>query len=114
MQRFSRRNAAGWIAGVATLVVTFGLKVGIFNRFVFAFIAVAALVALAYWIYQFAEQSRHARRLREFALAHGWPYSESGGVAIGGLEGFPFGEGHDRKVENVVEGAYGGRPCASY
>ncbi len=114
MQRLSWRNAAGWIAGVATIVATFGLKVGIFNRFVFAFVAVAALVALAYWIYQGAEKSRHARRLREFAFAHGWSYREAGGVAVAGLEGFPFGQGHDRLVEDIVEGTYGGRPCASF
>ena len=114
MQRFSRRNAFGWVGGAAALIVTLGLKVGIFNRFVFAFICVAALVALAYWVFRVMEQSRHARRLREFALTHGWTYHEQGGAVVAGLTGFPFGEGRDRMVEDLVEGTYGGHPCASY
>ena len=114
MQRFSRRNVLGWIAGAAALVVSFGLQLGIFNWVMGAVIAGAALVLGAYWLFHLIEQGRHARRLREFAQTHGWVYSESGGVIAAGLKGFPFGEGTEREAEDLIQGTYSGIACAEY
>ena len=114
MQRFSRRNALGWLGAAAALVVSAGWQLGIFEWHVWAVIGVAALVVVGYWAFRIREQSRHARRLREFALTHGWSYRESGGELIAGLTGFPFGIGHDQTVMDVVEGTYSGVAVASF
>lgn len=114
MQRFSRRNALAWVGGAAALAVSLGLRADFFNRYIFGIIAVAGLVAVAYWAYGIAERSRHARRLQEFALTHSWTFSDTGGASVSGLTGFPFGVGSERTVEDLVEGTYSAVPCAAY
>jgi len=114
MQRFSRRNFLGWIAGAAALVVSAGFQAGIFEWHVWAVIGVAGLVVLAYFVFRANEQVRHARRLKEFAEQHGWAYRAEGNDLVAGLAGFPFGTGSSRAAEDVVEGNYSGLAVASY
>jgi hypothetical protein len=114
VQRFSRRNVLGWIAGAASLVVALGVQAGIFEWRVWAVIGAAALVVVAYFLFRIREQSRHARRLREFAEQHGWTYRPDGNELLIGLTGFPFGTGTSRAAMDVVEGTYSGVSVSSY
>lgn len=114
MQRFSRRNVLGWIAGAAALVVSVGVQAGIFEWHVWAVIGVAAVVVVGYFIFRTTEQSRHAKRLREFAELHGWAYRAGGAELVAGLTGFPFGTGTARVAMDVVEGTYSGVSVASF
>lgn len=115
MQRFSRRNLLGWLAGGAALIVSFVFQAGIFEWEVWAIGGVALLIVLAYWFYRGLEQSRHARRLRQFASNSGLEYAETDGALLIGLSaGFPFGTGTARTVEDVVSGTFSGLPVASY
>ena len=112
--RFSRRNVLGWIAGAAALVVSAGFQAGIFEWQVWAVIGVAALVVLAYFVFRFLEQSRHAKRLQAFAEQNGWAYRPEGGELLIGLKGFPFGTGTGRVAMDVIEGTYSGVSVACY
>ena len=114
MQRFSRRNALGWIAGAAALAVSVGVQAGIFEWHVWAVIGVAAVVVVGYFIFRTTEQSRHAKRLREFAEQHGWAYRPGGAELVAGLSGFPFGVGTSRTVMDVVQGTYSGLAVSSF
>ena len=114
MKRFSWRNVLGWIGGAAALVVGFGLQLNFFDWHVLAVIGVALVVLAGYWAFHLAEQWRQVRGLKEFALEHGWSFTAAGGISVAGLTGFPFGEGAERTVEDVIQGTYQGVECAEF
>ncbi|MGC4174193.1 hypothetical protein [Demequina sp.] len=114
MHRFSARNVIAWIAGAAAVVAFYGMQIGFFNRWITAVLVTAGVVAFGYWLWEFFEKYRHAKRVREFAFTHGWQYSEEGWAANAGLTGFPFGVGSNRKATDLIEGTYSGMPCSTY
>jgi len=114
VNRFSTRNALGWIGGAAALVVSMSWQLNLLSGPFFTIVVVAGIVAAVYWIYRQLEQWGHGKRLREFALTLGWTYSETGGLRVNKFTGFPFGIGTEREVRDVIEGNYAGFACASY
>ncbi len=68
-----------------------------------------AVVATSLWL-----DRRRRERLRAWAAAAGWTYTESDPSLVARWSGAPFGQGRSRRATEVLRGLTRGRPATSF
>lgn len=80
------------------------------------FFIIVLLVAGVFW-YQYQANKRRHERARQWARDHGWTYTKSDPALTKLSSGPPFGRGHSRAANKVLQGPLGGaggRHCVSF
>ncbi|WP_062313225.1 hypothetical protein [Demequina rhizosphaerae] len=73
----------------------------------------AALAGLVVW--EYVEHARHRDEVARFALEHGWSHTPRTAKYSLRFTGTPFDQrGSSVRQEDVLEGRYGGVPCATF
>jgi hypothetical protein len=75
-------------------------------------VGLCAVGAVAYFAYQ-ADKKRRAA-LQSFALSSGWTYAARDDSWCDRFVGAPFGDGDDRRADNVLQGSYEGTPMVAF
>jgi hypothetical protein len=75
-------------------------------------LAIVVGVGLFYFNYQAAKKRRE--KFAAFAAQYGWSYTPADNSLAHQWAGTPFGNGDNRRVRNVLSGAYNGQPMVAF
>ncbi len=114
MHRLSAHNVLAWIGGVATVIALGGLQFGYFEGPVGVIIIACGVLAASYFVFDKVRAHQHSTAIREFAERHGWKYTGHAPGITTRLNGFPFGVGTHRHVDDCITGRYGGFDCSHF
>jgi hypothetical protein len=83
------------------------------SAFPLLFLGFVALVVLAGW-WSWAQAKKRRELFQAFALSQGWRWTARQDGWCGRFRGNPFGEGDNRKAQNVLEGEFRKRPMVAF
>jgi hypothetical protein len=72
------------------------------------------VLVVAFGIYGYQVDKKRRALLQSFALSNGWTYTPRDDAWCERFLGSPFGEGDNRKANNVLTGTYGGVPMVAF
>lgn len=110
----SLRNAAGWISGAAGVLVFVWWWFGDALPQLWVLALIAAVIGGALWAWDALLAHRHSREVREFALTHGWEYTQRSYGYGRRFNGHPFGVGTKQRQEDIITGTFAGLRCATF
>lgn len=81
---------------------------------VIGFIAVVAVLVIGGIVLGFVQAKKRREALQAYAASNGWTWTRRNDDWIDRFDGAPFGLGHSRRAENVIEGTYDGRKLVAF